>query len=167
MVSEPVLERSAGHLFVGVLAVVATNVVGGAVAGFLAPAGVLAYVAIAAVGLYFGLKRVVLGVAVLADGILDARFEPVPDSSAQDPRNPFEIPLPDRPSTERGPGAAGRPDGGGDAGPGSVDGTGENDTGTQWDDDAGAGERRDDENDTDEWRDDDGVPDGDADADDR
>jgi hypothetical protein len=102
MVSEPVIERSAGHLFVGILAVVAANVVGGAVAGVLGVVGVLASVAIAAVGLYFGLKRVVLGVAVLADGIVDARFEPVPDRSALDPRSPFEIPLPDRARAERG-----------------------------------------------------------------
>jgi hypothetical protein len=149
MVSDAVVEKSAGHVFVGVLAIVVANAVGAAaVGGSVAGAGaigLLLFPLFLAVGLYFGLRRIVLGIAVLADGLLDARFGTVASSSALDPRRPFEIPLEPRPDTDAG----------------TTDGDGRDDAGRDDEDGGSAGSGDDGVGDADR---DDGV--GDADRDD-
>jgi hypothetical protein len=93
MVSDAVIRTAAAHLTVGVATVVAGTAIGGFLATAFGFLGLLVYAVVGAVALYFGLTRVVRGVAVLADGLLDARFGTDASSSALDARSPFQVPL--------------------------------------------------------------------------
>jgi len=148
MVSEAVVSKSAGHLTVAGLALLAGFAVGGLLVGLYGAIGAVLRLAIVAVAILVAAKRFVLGLAVLADGILDARQGPVPSSSALDPRDPFAIPLPTK--------ADGRESGADDA---TDPGTG-TDTGTDGSNTDGADEGPSDAGESDEETSDAGESDG-------